>query len=228
MIPFLHLLDLRWLKGTEMTRSDIPFAGYDAKPRRRLRTVKWWVGFALILVLLRIAMYPWAFFLGGHFHPLGFWRGWGRMHSKTAGDYLLYVEISPTTYRYGSSHAWDLTGSGHLCTPKGERFALRLNGDMPRKFYIKSLGQPLQLGMDNWRGTMIVPETRPAFSLWGTWAEGEVRADDRKTLSQAFLPDGTLRPKGSYALPSQTEDIQVTLREGSYSEWEAACRSSEH
>lgn len=209
-----------------MMAANFESAILEAKPRQLRLSKKHGVGLGfvlLVVLLMRPVMYPWAFFLGGDFHPLGIWRGWGRMHSKTAGDYLLYVEISPTTYKY-AYHEWGLTGTARLCTPKGEYFALRLNGDMPRKFYVNSLGQPVRLGMDNWRATMIVgPETRPVFSLWGTWAEGEVRADDHKTLSQAFFPDGTLRPRGSYASPSQTEDIQVTLREGGYFAFKAAC-----
>jgi hypothetical protein len=45
---------------------------------------------------------------------------------------------------------------------------------------------------------------------------------DHKTLSQTFFPDGTLWPR-RYAAPSRTEDIQVTLRGGSHSEFPAAC-----
>jgi hypothetical protein len=39
---------------------------------------------------------PWAFYLGGKFHILPYWRGWGKAHAKS-GDYLLYVQIQPTS-----------------------------------------------------------------------------------------------------------------------------------
>jgi len=116
----------------EMARTDTPCSVNNAKRRRRLRGGKWCLGFGLVLLLMQIAMYPWAFFLGGHFHPLGLWRGWGRMHSRTAGDYFLYVEIHPTSYGHTMYPAWDLAGTARLCTPKREYFVLRLNGGMPQ------------------------------------------------------------------------------------------------
>ena len=38
---------------------------------------------------------PGAFFMGGHFHLNHKWTGWGRMHSNIAGDYVIYMSISP-------------------------------------------------------------------------------------------------------------------------------------
>jgi hypothetical protein len=38
---------------------------------------------------------PWAFYMGGQFHIIPQWIGWGRMHSNFAGDYILYVQLSP-------------------------------------------------------------------------------------------------------------------------------------
>lgn len=147
------------------------------------------------------------------------------MHSTTGGDYFLYVEISPQTRRMTRiiPHT-NVRGNAHLCTPKGERFSLRLDGEMAPHLYLNTLGQPIRLGMDNWHALLPVgADARPSFTIWGTWGKGEIAAEDRKSLSHAFLPDGTLRPPGSSGLASPTEDIQVTLREGSYPEWEAAC-----
>jgi hypothetical protein len=198
-----------------------------AGPRRRLTGAKQWLVLLFILILvgaIYIGMYPWAFYMGGDFHPLGIWSGWGRIHSKTAGDYFLYVTFSPVTYGHETFPAWDVKGTGNLCTPKGEFFRLRVGGDMPRKFYVNSVGQPIRLWMDNWRSTLPVgEEKRPSFSLWGRWGEREIAANDRGTLSKAFLPDGTLRPQKSRLLPSETEEIQVTLHEGSYGDFESAC-----
>lgn len=197
------------------------------RPRRRLTGAKQWIVLLFILILvgaIYVGMYPWAFFMGGNFHPLGYWTGWGRMHSKTAGDYFLYVTFSPVTYGHEMFPAWDVKGTGNLCTPKGERFSLRVGGSMPRKFYVNSMGQPISLWAENWRATLPVGAVKkPSFRFWGHWGEGEIVGDDHKTLSNAFLPDGTLRPDGSRIAPAEIEDVQITLREGSYSEWKAAC-----
>ena len=150
------------------------------------------------------------------------------MKSRTAGDYVLFVRLSPTVRGHQMFPAWDLKGNAYLCTPKGERFTLRLGGDMPRKFYVNSMGQPIHLWMDNWRATLPVgAQTQPYIRVDGHWAPSEVIGDDHKSISAAFQPDGTLKPR-TYVVPSQAELIQVTLHEGSYSSFEAACRTSRH
>ena len=78
------------------------------------------------------------------------------------------------------------------------------------------------------RVVFVGQDSRPSFKLSGHWGQGELIADDRKSLSAAFLPDGTLRPRASYSKPSEIEDIQVTLREGAYSEFQAACAKPRH
>ena len=215
-----------------MEYTNLPQQLFQRKARSRLGCLGQLLMLALILVgvgLLYAVLTPWAFFMGGNFHPLGYWEGWGLMKSKTAGDYVLFVRLSPTVYGHQMFPAWDLKGNAYLCTPKGERFTLRLGGDMPRKFYVNSLGQPIHLWMDNWRATLPVgAQRRPSIRIDGHWAPSEVIADDHKSLSTAFLPDGTLRAHGSYANSSQTELIQVTLHEGSYSSFEAACQASRH
>jgi hypothetical protein len=199
------------------------------RPKPRSGKKQWFIVLLLLIAVgaIYVGMYPWAFFMGGNFHPLGYWSGWGRLHSKTAGDYFLYVTFSPVTYGHEVFPAWDVKGTGNLCTPKGELFRLRVGGDMPRKFYVRSMGQPISLWAENWRATMPVGAKRePHFQLRGRWGNAELVTDDQKTLSQAFFPDGTLRPHGSYAVASQTEDIEVTLHEGTYSQWKAACSAA--
>jgi len=70
------------------------------------------------------------------------------------------------------------------------------------------------------------PSVSENITLDGHWENEQLVADDHNTLSVAFLPDGTLRPEKAYVSPAQTEDIQVTLREGSYFDFQAACRES--
>jgi hypothetical protein len=188
----------------------------------------------LVVVLLAGVVYvgltPWAFFMGGHFHPLGYWAGWGRMHSKTAGDYFLYVQISPQPRPMEKivPHTF-VKGFAHLCTPKGERYYLKLSGSMSPHIYLNTVGQPIDLNLHNWRDALIIgQEQRPAFYLWGQWGPGDLVADDRQTLSKAFLPDGALRPATSRILPAELEDTQLTLHEGTYSQWEAACANAQY
>lgn len=198
------------------------------RPKPRFSGKKQWFIVLLLLIAVGVmyaALNPWAFFMGGDFHPFGYWEGWGRMHSNTAGDYFLYVMIYPSMRR-GSSivPAEAVKGNARLCTPKGESFYLNLGGGMPWGYYVNSLGKSIHIYMYRYR--TFSPDDRPSFELYGKWGQGELIADDRKTISKAFLPDGTLRPNGSRFMPAEAEDIQVTLHEGSYSEWKAACATA--
>lgn len=198
------------------------------RPKARFSGKKQWFIVLLLLIgvgVLYIALNPWAFFLGGNFHPFGYWQGWGRMHSVTAGDYFLYVYIYPNMHTKGTIVPSDaVKGSANLCTPKGDRYYLHLGGGMPWGHYVNSLGKSIHIYMYQYR--TFSPDDRPKFDLFGKWGSGELIADDHQTLSKAFLSNGTLRPNGSRVLPSDAEEIQVTLHEGSFSEWKAACSAA--
>ena len=150
------------------------------------------------LGILYVALNPWAFFMGGNLHPLGYWRGWGRMQSKTAGDHFLYVEIYPNMRtRSTIVPGVPVTGKAWICRPKGEQFYLTLGGGMPFGYYVNTLGKPINLYMSKWQGSVVFkPDNRPSFKLYGHWDQRELIADDHKTLSAAFLPDGTFEAAG--------------------------------
>jgi hypothetical protein len=204
--------------------ADYPPPRMSKPPRRQLTGAKEWSALFLVLMLVAcvyIGLYPWAFLMGGNFHLLPYWCGWGRMHSSTAGDYLLYVEISPFT-RYVQSVVpqTNVTGRSLLCAPTGERYSLDLDGAMPPHVFVNTVGLPINLHMSH---ESFNGQSRPSLAISGLWGKGEIVGDDRETLSQSFLPNGRLIPGGTYAVPSQREDVQVTLHEGSFSEWKSAC-----
>jgi hypothetical protein len=77
-----------------MQNANLPGQLFQKKARSRLGCLGQLLMLALILVgvgLLYAILTPWAFFMGGNFHPLGSWAGWGLMKSKTAGDYVLFL-----------------------------------------------------------------------------------------------------------------------------------------
>lgn len=198
-------------------------------PRKKLTGPAQWIVVFLLLIsvsALYAGRYAWGFFLGGNFHPIPYWTGWGKMHSTARGDYLLYVEIWPSmrTLETIIPHTF-VKGRANLCTPEGEQFVLNLSGDMRPHIYLNTVGEPIQLDMVNWRATApIGQQMRPSFSIWGRWGRGEITGEDRQGLSQNFLPDGRLRPQNTYATPAQLEDIRLTLNRGSFFEWKRACR----
>lgn len=197
-------------------------------PRKKLTGPMQWIVLLLIAILVGAAYagsYAWGFFLGGRFHPLPYWAGWGKMHSTTAGDYLLYVAVWPSTRPLERiiPHTF-IRGRANLCTPDGQEFYMNLSGEMRPHIYLNTLGEPVELDMVTWRSPMpIGQQSRPSFSLWGRWGSGEITGEDRQGLSKNFLPDGKLRPPNTYAAPAQMEDIRVTLQEGTFFEWKNAC-----
>ena len=197
-------------------------------PRRKLTGTTQLVVFFLLLVVvgaLYVGLYSWGFFLGGNFHPLPDWAGWGKMHSTSAGDYLLYVAVWPSTRPLERiiPHTF-VKGRADLCMPNGQTFHMNLSGEMRPHIYLNTLGEPIELDMANWRAPAAFgQQSRPSFSIWGRWSRGEITGEDRQSLSKNFLPDGQLRPPNTYAAPAQMEDVRVTLHEGTFHEWKRAC-----
>ncbi len=178
-------------------------------------------------MLLVIAVFaPWGYYLGGHFHPLPYWQGWGRVHVASAGgDYILFARIEPSSTSSKMYLSTSLGGAASLCTPKGERYQLSLGGSMPKHLPVDTTGQPVSLYMSKvplWSGSGS-DARRPSINFYGNWGDRELPLDDHKSISSAFLPDGTLF-QGS-AHPAGKEVAHVTLKEGSWGEFEAACRS---
>ncbi len=178
----------------------------------------------LCVLAITAAFAPWGFYMGGHFHWIPMWQGWGRLHSPTAGDYVLLVFMSPSPGGRGRA---GVKGTAELCTPRGERFSLQLGGNMNRRGWFKDTeGEPLHLYMH--RRTWFVGRTdhRPQLDLYGAWHTSDLVMDDHGALSRAFLADGSLNTGQSRNQPYARPAIQITLREGSKSDFESACSAS--
>jgi hypothetical protein len=169
---------------------------------------------------------PWAYYLGGHFHWLPYWQGWGRVTVASAGgDYVLYVQMEPTTRGSRILPSSNLTGSAYLCTPAGERFRLRMGGSMPFRLNRITTGEPIHLYMSNslaWNHN-FTGDHRPSLDFYGIWADRAIVLDDRRTLSTSFLADGTVYRRHDPGHPMGKETANLTLKEGSYKEFQAAC-----
>jgi hypothetical protein len=164
----------------------------------------------LAFYALTALLAPWNFRLGGHFHWLPGWQGVGRMTSKAAGgEYVLWIQLLPTLPAYQRS---PLQGFAYLCTPRGERFDLRLVGDLPRDHGSDLAGVPLNLGMSTYRYWYSKNDPRPVIGLYGHFTGPRLELEDHGSLSRAFNPDATLAPRSSRDA-RQSENIHVTLEE---------------
>jgi hypothetical protein len=178
------------------------------------------------MLLVTAVFAPWGFYLGGHFHPLPYWQGWGRTNVASAGgNYLLFVRVEPSSRGSKMYLTTNLSGIAYLCTPKGERFRLSLGASMARHLPVNTLGQPIHLYMSNAPGwkTQFLTDRRPYLNFYGNWGDGQLVLDDRKAISNTFLPDGSLYKAHDQNHPEGGEVAHVTLKEGSYDDFEAAC-----
>ncbi len=191
-------------------------------------------GIALLLVvgpvlflLIDAVFAPWAFVMGGHFHPLPYWQGWGVLHARPAGDFVVLVRMWPTP---GSRNGYSaVTGTAELCAPRGERFSLQLSGEFVRKHvWLHPDGEPMYLHLYRrpWYYSFVTVDRRPRLDLHGPWRGPDLVMDDHGTLSRAFLPDGRLFPGPPGDQPAARGSAKVTLREGSHADFDAACRAA--
>jgi hypothetical protein len=185
---------------------------------------------AFVILVIDVAFAPWAFFLGGRFHPLALWQGWGRLHSSAGEEYVLFVRMWAAPGRHGGHPS--VTGTANLCTPLGQRFSLRLRGSFLDKqpWRIDSDQRAMRLSLyrrpdfSSFFGT----ERRPRFELHGAWHNPDLVMDDHGSLSTAFLPDGRVYDGPSRSQPAARGNATVTLRAGGHAEFEAACRAAGH
>ena len=200
-----------------------------AAPRAKKRGLGCFSGLLVLCVLGSVGVLgidalfaPWSFYLGGKFHILPYWQGWGRMHTKSSGDYLLYVLLtSPGPSRY---HAY-MSGTGELCTPRGERFRLRLGANMDKNIGTDLEGQSIWIYMYHRPRFWSNPDRRPHLDLHGKWQNPDIVMNDGGTLLTEFAPDATLYAPGKR--PARNEVLQLTLKQGSWNDYDSACAMQE-
>ena len=205
-------------------------------PRRRRRgclgclgqaAVVLFLGYLLSLAITAVFM-PWGFYLGGSFHIIPQWQGWGVLHARS-GNYTLWVEFEPSFRRRSRIlPSSNLTGRGYLCTPKGERFRMKLGGSMRRNLPLSTDGETISLYMNNWPALTggFIADHRPSLEVRGYWKNPNLEMDDDSSIYRAFEPDGSVYRRHDPNRPYKGEVVPVTIRPGAYSEFETACRAT--
>lgn len=184
--------------------------------------------FGIVVVLLVTAIVaPWGFYLGGQFHIIPYWQGWGTLHASS-GNYPVFMRFGPSFRRgsrmYPSSR---LRGIAYLCTPRGERFRMNLTGDMRFSLPVKTDGEHISFRLMNWPALTggFVAQHRPFIDLVGYWRNPNLVLDDNSSLHRAFYADGSVIEKTPPNLPYKGEIVSVTITQGSYDQFEAACKT---
>ena len=186
------------------------------------------VGLTLVVVgfvmLAAAAVFdPWAFYLGGSFHVLPWWQGWGKLHAKS-GDYLMYVRIQPTTKGSKMYLATDLGGNAAICTPRGEKLALKMGGGMRKHLNVSTDAEAINLYMyyRPWNYS-FTNDDRPSLKLRGHWRNPNLVMDDEGSIGKAFQADGSVYRGKTPNRPAAPDIVPITFVPGSYSDFSAAC-----
>jgi hypothetical protein len=200
------------------------------KPRSRLGCLGSLLAFLVlgsVTYLLILAVFaPWSFFLGGNFHLIPGWQGWGTLHARS-GNFTLYVLLSrPQETKQGYPY---ISGIAELCTPRGERFTfMKATAYFHNKgFGLNSDKQPVTLSIYNYGlfGRFNIDmDYRPEFDLYGSWHNPNLVLEDHGSLARAFLPDGQAYLGSKNKQPPAGDNLSLTLAPGNYWDFDAACR----
>jgi hypothetical protein len=175
----------------------------------------------VVLYAIYAVFAPWAFYMGGRFHLYPDWTGWGRMHSNIAGDYVLFVSISPRTGGRGTYRAVPhISGQGFICTPQGERYSLRVGGDFGKNSGVDLQGRTAYIYAHQY--SVFSGSTNPSLEFRGKWNNPELLLDDQGSINRAFDPGGKL-VTNHHMRPYIQEVVPLTLHEGSRADFDTAC-----
>jgi hypothetical protein len=180
-----------------------------------------------VLVLAIDAVFaPWSFFMGGRFHPIPMWQGWGGIHAPAlGGDYLLFVRMEPRPGSRGVAH---VAGTGVLCTPRGETFNLTMGADFEKHMGISTDGKRVYMYLHKRPPYFFRSsgDTRPQLDLHGAWRNPDMVLDDHGSLSREFLADGALYNADPHKQPGAHGAFPLILKEGGRADFDAACNAT--
>jgi len=179
---------------------------------------------ALLFLATDAVFAPWSYFLGGRLHPLPLWQGAGTMHT-TSGDYALQFFLSPEpggrTFNFPYFRGW-----GTLCSPRGERYSMRVSASMFEHPGLDTNGQRMEITMyaRPWNYQLSSSDGRPRLTFRGRWQNPNLVVDDGGTLSRAFLADNTVYHGPASRQPPARETVSLVLHETPWA-WLSDCRT---
>jgi len=192
--------------------------------RLLLQLVSFIAAGVVFVIALDAVFAPWSLRLGGGLHLPG-WQGIGTMHGD-AGDYTLYIWLTPQPNGRGALfHFPYFRGWGALCTPRGERFPMRLSAGMREHPGTDTNGMAMDLSMYSrpWN-YVFTSDDRPRLSLHGRWQNPDLVMDDGGTLARAFLPDGSVYRGPARNQPRLGKPAPIVLHPVSWRRWFGDCR----
>lgn len=166
------------------------------------------------LIGFNALLYPWIFTVGGKVRFLPLWQGVARVGGP-GGTYRIAIWFSPSSQGSSVLPSTAIAGSGVICTPKGERYSLKITGgasgsvwrDMNgHEFHLYAVHRPFGYSLS---GKDV---SRPRLSFYGRWVGPDLAMNDRGALNHAFRADGSLDEGAIYG-HSDANAVPVTFRE---------------
>ncbi|HET6267060.1 MAG TPA: hypothetical protein VFG11_05015, partial [Acidobacteriota bacterium] len=138
-----------------------------------------------------------------------------------AGEYAIYFGMEPSTR---AKYNQCVKGNAYVCTPRGETIRLTLSGTMNKNLNLSTDGEKINITMhktgffSNFSG-----DWRPRLEFHGQWQNPNLVGNDNGSIDRAFQPDGSVYMGHDPNRPYQLEILTITLKPGSYSDFEKAC-----
>jgi len=198
--------------------------------RRRSGCLGCLPGLAMLLVVVTVGLlvgdaifFPWIHTVGGKVRLLPLWQGVADVDGP-GGRYRLYVWFSPTSEKQHVLPATAVEGGGYVCTPRGQRYDLRISGGARGQVWRTMDGHEFHLFLEHRPLNAQFVESslqRPRLTLRGRWDGPNLAMNDTGSFRNGFHGDGTLIPRAPYAHP-ETPALPVALTETAW--WpNAAC-----
>ena len=173
----------------------------------------------LVIFVVVVVGHPWALHMGGRWTPAMVWHGYGKMHSSSGADYLVWMNIGPMAMASRKSGKRDnFQGTATVCTPQGTAITMDVFGKADG--WLQANGMTMRLSTQR--------DVRPvlSFRLNGAWNGAALVLEDGGSLADSFRADGS--PKG-FAQGSRApkENARLTLQYAKQSDFEALCRGGQ-
>jgi hypothetical protein len=173
------------------------------------------VGGLAVAVLVESIIGPWIYTVGGRTRLLPLWEGVGQAQGP-GGTYTLHIWFSPSNSGSRILPSTAVQGYSSLCTPSGQRLALKLRGgargrawwtmEDGHEFALRLYRRPPGGGIV---GAMIAP---PRLQFEGRWQGPDLVMSDGGGFAHAFHPDGSVIAKAPVWHPD-VDAVPITFHE---------------
>ena len=188
-----------------------------------LNVVLLFIAGILVVMAVQALTAPWIYVVGGRIRPFPVWSGMGDIQGPS-GRYRLYLWFSPKSGGSRILPSTNVLGAGYVCTPKGERFSLRVTGGASgniwrnmdgHDFHLSAYHRPLFWSFSDAKTWL------PKLSLRGRWVGPNLVMSDEGSFAHAFLPDGSLNTIPPNWYP-KVNGVPITLTETGWT-WGYRC-----